>query len=119
MSDVPTEIVCENCGNAGGNQPAYCEECGAEDPWTEEVLYDFDDVELPMTFSYEVYDDNYGLWDTFCRAAFGTELKSSQIANFPETFPRMKYCMPILHFKLTEEYELKGPYLDKQGARNA
>ena len=122
MSDntVPTETLCTECGHQPDNEPPnFCPECG-NDEWKSRAKYDFErDVDLPFVFSMEVYSDDYELWREFCYSAFDANLKGKNIANLPNNFPRMKYCTPLLYFKLTEDLDLEGPYLSKQEARDA
>jgi len=122
--DVLTETVCESCGKEWGErselEPNYCPSCGTEDPWIEQPMYDFEDVDLPIVFSEEKHDDHYGLWRSFCAQAFGVhEIYSSNIANFPDGMPRMKYSVVEVYWKVTENLKLKGPFLDKDEARDA
>lgn len=117
-----TEYVCRDCGSEPTQMNNYCGQCGAgPDPWKEEECYDFQrDVDLPHIFSFHQYDDGYGLWRAFCESAFGTHgLRGKDIANLPEGMPRMKYQETELFFKLDESYELHGPFLDRQDARDA
>ena len=131
---VATEIVCTECGTPSpkggfavdeeGDVPGvelrYCASGGAgPNPWEEREKYDFKrDVDLPVVFSYHVYDDDYGLWHAFTQEAFGTELRGSAIANLPE-LPSMGFLEAELFFKLTEERKLKGPFLDEETASRA
>jgi len=119
MTDKPTNRVCTECLN-NHDTADYCPRCGNGE-WDEQYQYDFErDVDLPFVFDYEVYDDNYQLWRTFCRAAFDQhELRGKQIANKPGTLPPMKYNVFKVWFKLTKNLELKGPFLDEQEAREA
>lgn len=120
MSDPLTETLCEECEFSPTSKTPCCPVCGEEDPWTEEVKYDFDDVELPITFSVEHYDDNHEMWRDFVEAIFGVyELRGSDIANLPDELPSMGYCVVDFYYKLTEDLELKGPFLEKEEARDA
>lgn len=124
MSEVLTETVCESCGKPWEEQaplePNYCPSCGEEDPWVEQPMYDWENVDLPVVFSEEKYDDHYGLWESFCSQVFDAhEIDSTNIANFPDTFPRMKYSVVEIWWKLDEHLTLKGPFLDKGEARDA
>lgn len=115
-----TETVCDSCGHTPRRETKHCPECGAESPWIEENLYDFDDVNLPVVFSVEHYNDTYGQWMAFCDRVFGVyELQGKQIANLPDGMPKMKYCVVDVYFKLTEDFELKGPFLEKQEVGDA
>lgn len=120
MSDVPTETVCESCGHNGNGRSDYCPSCGEEDAWVEQALYDWDDVDLPIVFSEEKYDDHYGMWRTFCAQVFGVYgINKDDIENFPNNFPRMKYSVVEIYWKLTEDLKLRGPFLDESEAREA
>ena len=117
-----TETICSECGITPGKKTQYCPECGeGPDPWNERASHDFErDVELPLIFNSEVYDDGYGLWKDFCSAAFGVySLSQKDVANFPNGMPKMKYQTFMVYYKLDEEHELHGPFLDKAEARNA
>jgi hypothetical protein len=121
---VATLTQCEDCGEQDSNQTKYCPNCGAgPDPWEEVAEYDFErDVELPLIFDSEVYNDDYGLWRDFCSAAFDVyELRGDDIANFPN-LPKMKYQTFLVYYKLHKKagrYKLEGPFLNKEDARNA
>jgi hypothetical protein len=120
MGDVIVTTRCESCGNQTDERHEHCSVCGEQDPWVSEPKYDFDDVDFPVVIEREHYDDHYGMWRTFCAAALGQyELDESQIANVPSGFPRMKYCVVQTYWKVTADYELKGPFLDEQEAREA
>jgi len=117
MTDVPTETVCTECGNITQSRDEYCSSCGAEDPWEEEPLYDFEDVDFPVIIEYEVYDDHHEMWNRFCSQVFGAyNLTSSDIANASRQFPRMKYTVFHTYWKVTES-DIEGPFLDEQEAR--
>ncbi len=113
-----TEIVCTECDESPAEETPHCPNCGAEDPWEEQPTYEFNDDDLPIIFSYELYNDTYGLWRAFCHEYFGSSVKGKNVANLPSSFPRMKYCTTMLYFKVTESYNLEGPYLTKEEARN-
>lgn len=121
---VATRIQCEDCGKQAGNQTKHCSNCGAgPDPWEERAEFDFDrDVDLPLVFSSEVYNDTYGLWRDFCSAAFGVyEVQGKDIANLPD-LPRMKYQSFMVYYKLHKKagrYKLEGPFMSKEEAREA
>lgn len=124
MSEVSTETVCESCEKPWTErselEPNYCPSCGEEDPWVEQPCYDWEDVDLPVVFSYEVYRDHAELWNSFCASVFGKmELRESDIANFPDGVPQMEYLIVDLYFKLTEDLELKGPFEERSKARKA
>ena len=114
-----TETVCEECGKKPGrHKTKYCPDCGTEEPWKEQNAYEFDEDDLPIVFSYEVYDDNHELWREFCSYYFDAhDLKGSDIANLPEDFPPLKYCCPMLWFVITEDLDRKGPFLSEEAAR--
>lgn len=117
-----TETVCTNCGASidTPSPPPYCPQCGDEDPWDEQAAYVFDEDDLPVVFSHDIYDDNWGLWRAFCNQYFGVdELNGSEVAGLPEDFPRLKYCVVELWFTLTPSHELAGPFLSEQEARDA
>lgn len=118
---VATRTICSDCGKQVGKTTEYCSNCGAgPDPWEEVAEHDFErDVELPLIFHSEVYNDNYGLWRDFCAAAFGVyEVKGKDVANMPN-LPKMKYQVFTVYYKLDENYKLHGPYLEKEDAVNA
>lgn len=115
---VLTETVCSECGLVNQDRPNYCPDCGSEDPWVEEELYEFDNEDLPIVFETSLTDDFWGLWDDFCRSYFGTTgLEGEDIKGLPEGFPRMKYRMIDVYWVLTEELEVEGPYLSRKEAR--
>jgi len=116
----PKRTECSECGSVDESEPQFCSNCGTEDPWEEVYQYDWEDVDLPIVFSYYMHNDGYKLWYSFCDAVFGVyELKGSQIANVPEGLPRMKYTDIEVYYKLDGSLELHGPFLDKQEAREA
>lgn len=123
--EPPRLTECGECGAQpvdGNSRQKYCSECGAgPDPWEREPEYDFErDVSLPFIFSDEQYNDDHGLWREFCHQAFGAhELRGSHIANLPDGLPKMKYNVFTVYYKLDEDLELHGPFLDKQEARDA
>jgi len=78
-----------------------------------EPKYDMDDIDFPVIVEREHYDDNYGLWRDFCRQTFGAvELNSSDIANVPDSLPRMKYCVPTTYWVVYED-GIDGAYHDQ------
>jgi len=110
--------VCTECGHETRSGTPHCAECGAADPWEERPAFEFDPQDLPIVFSYEVYDDGNGLWEAFCEAYFGTpELTGSDIAGIPDAFPKLEYCMADLWFRITEDYDVEGPFLSRSAAR--
>jgi hypothetical protein len=117
--EPPTETVCEECNYRVDEETEHCPKCGAEDPWVERYKYDWEDVDLPVVFSFEVYHDHYELWDTFTSKVWGTRLKGNQIANVPERAPKMKYTVFQTYWKVDERLNLKGPFLDEKEAREA
>jgi len=119
MTDVPVERRCEECGNPNDTAD-YCPVCGS-DTWESHILYDFErDVDLPVVFPFRVYDDHYGLWNSFCETVWDTRLSGEEIANRPRPgLPRMKYCTFDVYWKLTEDCELTGPFMDREEARGA
>jgi len=46
------------------------------------------------------------------------DLNSSDIANVPDSFPRMKYCVCTTHWVVYEE-DVDGPYLSESDARES
>lgn len=120
MSDIITHTLCTECGSVTTTEPSYCPDCGGESPWVEEPRYDFEDVDLPVVFSVQHYDDHHGMWRSFTGQVFDVhELKGSQIANLPTGLPSMKHCVVELYYKLTENLELEGPYLEREEAQEA
>jgi hypothetical protein len=117
-----TETVCTTCGASidTPSPPPYCPQCGDEAPWDEQAAYVFDEDDLPVVFSKEVYDDNWGLWRAFCNQYFGVaELNGSDVTGLSKDFPTLKYCVTELWFKITPSHELEGPFLSEQEARDA
>lgn len=120
MTETLTETVCTECNWNPDRRTEYCPNCGSEDPWSERSQFDFErDVDLPHVFEMSFYNDTYGLWDEFCHSVWGTRVKSSQIANVPSGVPSMKYCCPSVYYKLDEDLELHGPFMDKGDAKDA
>lgn len=115
-----TRTICDSCGHKPRKETDHCPSCGTKEPWVLENTHDFEDVELPLVFSIEHYNDTYGLWKSFTESAFGAyNIQGSQIANVPDGLPKMKYCIVEVYFKLTEDYELEGPFLERKEAREA
>jgi hypothetical protein len=117
-----TNTVCTSCGHTTdqASPSPFCPQCGDEDPWDERAAHVFEEDDLPFVFSYEAYEDNYSLWGAFCEQYFGVyELKGTDIAGLPEEFPRLKYCVCELWFKITPSYELEGPFQSEAEARDA
>lgn len=117
-----TETVCTSCGHTTdhASPSPYCPQCGDEAPWEEQAAHVFDEDDLPFVFSYETYDDSYGLWRAFCEQYFGVyEVKESDTVGIPENFPTLKYCVTDLWFKITSSHELEGPFLSETEAREA
>jgi len=119
MTDVPVERRCEECGHHSdyGN---YCLECG-NGSFETHTLYDFKrDVDLPVVFPFSVYNDHYELWNSFCETVWDTRLQPEDIANRPiPGLPRMKYSTFDVYWKLTEDCELMGPFMDREEAQKA
>jgi len=113
MSNEPaTKTVCSECGTESNQFSNYCSVCGSgPEPWTDEYEADFADVELPVVFETNEYNDN--LWYAFSEQVFGGRYSGSDVANLPDMFPRMKYCDMTLYWKLTEDLELEGPFLNR------
>ena len=115
-----THTICTECEKEQQETSNFCPHCGAEDPWEEVPQYEFDEDDFPYVFSCTAYDSDWGMWRDFCDSYFGVRaLKSSDIAGFPERFPRMKYMEVNLYYKITKTYDLKGPFLSKEEAREA
>lgn len=110
------ETVCSECEHKPDEETKFCPECGAENPWIERNAYEFDEDDLPIVVSYEFYNDTFGLWDSFCEDYFGGRLKRKHIANLPNNFPKMKYCVHTVYFVVTENLELEGPFVDEEEA---
>lgn len=112
------ETYCTECERVSSATTPHCPDCGAEDPWDERPAYEFNEDDLPFVFSYEVYEDNWKLWRSFCEQYFGSyELKGSDVAGLSEEFPKLKYCVFDVHYVVTEGYELEGPFLSEEDAR--
>jgi hypothetical protein len=88
---------------------------------TNKACYDFEeDVDLPFVFSKEMYDDNYQLWRQFCASAFGVySIDEEDITNLPNGFPKMKYNVFEVYYKIDEKLELHGPFMTEEEAHNA
>lgn len=114
--DVPEETVCADCGLKNTVDHNYCPECGSND-WTTDPMFEFDEDDLPIVFSYRVYDDHHGLFKAFCRRYFGEWPARDQIANLPDEFPRLKFLEREMYFVVDEDYELEGPFLDESMAK--
>lgn len=113
------EIVCESCDYETDSKTAFCPICGEEDAWVEEPAYEFDEDDLPITFSTYAYDDHYGLWDAFCEEYFGVRVTGSNVSGLPDDFPRMKFYEEELFWTIDEDYEIHGPFLRAVDARDA
>lgn len=119
MSDPVTTLYCDSCGKVTEAGPQYCPSCGVEDPWVEEYAYDFDNVEFPIIIEWEHYNDRWEMWKKFTFHVFGEyELTSDDVVNEPPVASEMKYAVFPSYWKVTEN-EIKGPFLDKQEAREA
>lgn len=117
---VVTKTVCSECGTNNRSKPNYCPECGAENPWEEEAVYEFNDEDLPFIFETSITSDNWELWDDFCQSYFSSsDLTGDDIKNLPDDFPRMKYRMIDVYWVLTEDLDVDGPYLERKEARNS
>lgn len=117
-----TEMVCVQCRETLHENPNYCPECGAEDPLTERALYDFErDVDLPVVIEVSHYNYNYKLWHMFCEEVFGERAHPSDVVNMPEegfAHKNMKHLVFEVYYTVTEDHEIKGPYLDRRDARD-
>lgn len=120
-SDGPiTKTVCSDCGHCPDEESPYCPECGADATWVETPEYEFDEDDLPVYFSYRIYDDNYELWDYFCESYFGVRgLKGSDTVGIPDDFPELAFIEEEIFFAVTEELELEGPFLSEWAAKQA
>jgi hypothetical protein len=75
-----------------------------------------DDVDFPVIVEVEHYNDDHGLWRTFCDQVFGYPgLKGSDIANVPDGFPSMKYNV-VRYYMVVFRDDLEGPFLEKEKA---
>lgn len=120
MTDKPTRTYCDACGDEPHGLSEYCPSCGAEDPWVEEPKYDFEDVDLPLVFGMEHYNDTYGLWKNFTAEAFGVyDVDSGDIANLGVDPRDMKYATTMVYYKVDENCNVHGPFLEKSEAREA
>lgn len=109
-----TQTVCTDCGRETSVESEYCPGCGSEDPWEEQPVYRFDEDDLPITFAYRIYDDNYGLWRAFCDEYWDhPSITGSDIAGLSDNFPRLKFIETPVYFQITEDLELEGPFLEK------
>lgn len=114
-----TTIECGNCGDKSQNEPNFCPKCGSKDPWVSVSKYEFEENDLPFIYTTSLTDDNWEMWDDFCESYFGVRLEGCDIVGLPEDFPLMKYRYIDLYWILTEEYNVKGPFNEKQKAREA
>lgn len=115
---VATETVCSECGTKSRSKPNFCPDCGAEDPWEEEALFEFDEDDLPIIFETSLSDDFWELWDDFCQSYFGVcDIEGDDVKGLPDEFPRMKYRMINVYWVLNEDLEIEGPYLSRKNAR--
>lgn len=117
-----TETVCENCGNVTTDDPPdpYCSQCGKANPWEERSAYRFDPDDLPIVFSVSHGGGKWKPWREFCSQYFGVyEIGGKDVDGLPEEFPRLKYSHVEVYYKIDEDYELHGPFLDRSEARNA
>lgn len=117
--EVATKTVCSECGVKGSASNNYCPECGEENPWKEEPLFEFDEDDFPFVFKYSQTKDFYELWKAWSRAYFGGEVDRNEISGLPDDFPSLEYAMIDLYYVITEDYELKGPFLERREARNS
>jgi len=112
-----TETYCTECDETVQQTTAHCPSCGAADAWDQRAAYRVDESDLPYVFSYEVYNDTYGLWRAFAQDYLGSaEIQMADVAGVGEEFPSMKYCVFQTYWRLTKEYELQGPFLSRQDA---
>lgn len=115
-----TETVCSECNwtTTEREPPNYCPNCGAQEPWEEQPAYKIHRENFPVIFTTSCGGEKWGLWRAFCEEYFGVyDLKGSDVANLPEDFPRLKYGHVDIYWAIDEEYELHGPFLDKDKLR--
>lgn len=117
---VETEMRCSECGHTPREETKFCPECGAETPWLEEPVADFNDVDFPVFVEMYESNDNWELWREFCDTAFGNRsLKGEHIANLPDGFGReLKYAHYSTWWVVTET-SVDGPYLTERAARES
>lgn len=114
------ETYCTECGKTVRNETDHCPNCGAEDPWDERSAYRFDEEDLPIVISHEIYQDHNELWQSFCSGYFGSaSLTGDQIADLPDEFPSLGYCVFDVYYVVTESMDLEGPFLERSEAREA
>lgn len=114
-----THFECADCGHTVNKDPSpFCPECGVEDPWAEVPVYAFDDADLPIVFGHEFYDDNWDLWRSFASDYFGSgAVETGDVADLPDAFPNLSTVCVTVYFRITEDYEMDGPYLSRREAR--
>lgn len=122
MSDneVLTETVCENCEHRPEEESNFCPECGEEDPWIERNKFEFDEEDLPVVFEHTFNQADGEIWNSFSREYFDAPpgLKNGHIANFPaKKFPRMKKARVHVWYIVTEDFDLKGPFMTEDEAQ--
>lgn len=117
---VVKKTVCSECDTENNNQPNYCPDCGAEDPWITVPEYRFDTDDLPYVFESSFSDDNGELWEDFCLAYFGEcGIRGDDVEGLPDEFPRMKYRFLTVYWAIDQEFEIHGPFMSKSKARKA
>lgn len=118
--EVLTEVVCENCEHYPEEETNFCPECGEEEPWIERNKYEFDEDDLPIVFEHTFNQAGGQMWDSFAKHYFDAPpgLKGTQVADFPSIkFPRMKKARVHVWYIVTEDYDLEGPYMTEEKAR--
>lgn len=118
---MKTVVQCTECYSTTSNETTYCSDCGAgPEPWEKVPKYNFErDAELPLILNVGVGGDNWQLWRELCYTVWNTEPESRNIANLGIDPQQFKYNRATHYYKLDEDYELHGPFLDKEEARNA
>lgn len=117
-----TETVCYMCNHSPDTETAYCPNCGAgPEPWQDSAEYDMDDVDLPVIISDVHYDDDWKLWQSFCREVFDANIRlgADDIKNFDKypNLPRMKYSEVDMYY-VVERDGIAGPWLDRAEAED-
>lgn len=86
----------------------YCPDC--EETYEETETLEWGQLDFPVWFSFESYNDNYELLRRFCRCE---GIREDIVPDKRE----FKYCIFEAWFKVTEGGSLQGPYDSKRGER--
>ena len=114
-----TQPTCSNCGHYPDSRTDYCPDCGSEDPWVEESVYEFDPEEdLPVIISHYVMRDDAPLYKAFCDELFGEQriIQPDEIDGPVGDLPRMGELHEELFYIITTDFEIEGPYYSESDA---